>query len=113
MKSVLIGNGINIQFGGKAYSNYFIMERIKFKAKIDGYLELFDNTLSSNEIVMLLDGFVDIANDIRDNKYDEFIIDEDTEKALMDFKRRYPNKVGKSYEIMLEDWFCFSLKTQI
>lgn len=105
MKSVLIGNGINIQFGGKAYSNYFIMERIKFKAKIDGYLELFDNTLSGDDIIMILDGFVDVANDIRNNKYDEFIIDEDTEKALMDFKKRYLNQVEKSYEIMLEDWF--------
>ena len=26
MKYVLIGNGINIQFGGTAYSNYFILE---------------------------------------------------------------------------------------
>lgn len=30
MKSVLLGNGINIQFGGKAYSNDFIMKRIIF-----------------------------------------------------------------------------------
>lgn len=28
MKSLLLGNGVNIQFGGKAYSNYFIMQRI-------------------------------------------------------------------------------------
>lgn len=28
MKSVLLGNGINIQFGGKAYSNYFIMREL-------------------------------------------------------------------------------------
>jgi hypothetical protein len=26
-RSVLLGNGINIQFGGKAYSNRFIMSR--------------------------------------------------------------------------------------
>ena len=43
MKYVLIGNGINIQFGGTAYSNYFILERIKSKAKIGEYAKLFDN----------------------------------------------------------------------
>ena len=45
LRSVLLGNGINIQFGGKAYSNYYIMERIRYRAKLDSYNKLFDNTL--------------------------------------------------------------------
>ena len=45
MKSVLIGNGINIQFGGTAYSNYFILERIKSKAKLGGYDKLLEKKL--------------------------------------------------------------------
>lgn len=105
MKSLLLGNGINIQFGGKAYSNRFIMERIRFRAKLDGYLELFDNTLAGGEIVGLLDGFVDIANGIRNGEYDKFAHDADISAALTDFKRRYANKITVSYEIMLEDWF--------
>lgn len=32
MKNVLLGNGINIQFGGKVYTNDFIMKRIKYRA---------------------------------------------------------------------------------
>ena len=36
-KSVLLGNGINIQFGGKAYSNRFILSRIVFNAQCDKY----------------------------------------------------------------------------
>lgn len=42
MKSVLLGNGINIQFGGKAYSNNFIMQRIIFNAKANKYDPLFN-----------------------------------------------------------------------
>ena len=46
MKYVLIGNGINIQFGGTAYSNYFILERI-----IGGYAKLFDNSITGEDIL--------------------------------------------------------------
>ena len=49
MKYVLIGNGINIQFGGTAYSNY--LERIKSKAKIGGYAKLFDNSITGEDIL--------------------------------------------------------------
>ena len=51
MKYVLIGIGINIQFGGTAYSNYFILERIKSKAKIGGYAKLFDNSITGEDIL--------------------------------------------------------------
>ena len=105
MKSVLLGNGINIQFGGKAYSNYFIMERIRYRAKLDSYKELFGNTLSSSEILSILDGFVNIANDIRNGEYDQFTDDDNVKEALNDFKHRYIVKVDASYDIMLEDWF--------
>lgn len=111
MKTLLLGNGINIQFGGKAYTNYCIMERIKFKARMGGYEELFDNTLSGKEIIGILDNFVDIANDIRNGKYDAFVDnkddkdDKDIKDALIDFQSRYKFEIEKSYQIMLEDWF--------
>ena len=105
MKSLLLGNGVNIQFGGKAYSNYFIMQRIKHRATLDSYLKLFKNTLKSSDIINILDGFVNIANDIRNGEYDKFLNNKDTEDALNDFKNRYTKKVTASYEIMLEDWF--------
>lgn len=105
MKSLLVGNGVNIQFGGKAYSNYFIMQRIKFRAKLDSYLGLFGNALTSSEIISIFDGFVNIANAIRDGKYDELTKDKDDTEALIDFKNRYTKRITKSYEIMLEDWF--------
>ena len=100
MKSLLVGNGVNIQFGGKAYSNYFIMQRIKFKAKLDKYLELFGHALTSQEIIDILDGFVSIANDIRSGKFDKFAKDKDDVDALTEFKNRYTDKVTNSYDLV-------------
>lgn len=104
MKSVLVGNGINIQFGGMAYTSSFIMKRIKFKAKMGDYKELFGDILTKNDILNIFKGFVDLSNDIVDNKYDKYIRNDDEKEALLDYKERY-GKVSEPHEIMLEDWF--------
>lgn len=105
MKSFLIGNGLNIQFGGKAYANEFIMKRIKFRARLGSYDALFGNTLTGEEIVKIFNDFASLANDIRKNEYDEFAIDAETDYALKDFKQRYTEDIHSSHEVMLEDWF--------
>lgn len=104
MKSILVGNGINIQFGGKAYTSEFIMKRIKYKAKLGLYDILFDGTLNGAEINQILDGFVNVTNDILDNKYDDYVSDKELMVVLDDFKNRY-KKINTSHELMLEDWF--------
>lgn len=104
MKSVLVGNGLNIQFGGSAYTSSFIMKRIKYKAKMGGYEHLFNNSLTKDDIIGILNGFVNISNDIIDNKYDKYIKNNDEKEALLDYKKRY-YKIKASHEIMLEDWF--------
>lgn len=103
MKSLLVGNGINIQFGNKAYTSEYIMKRIKYKAKLGCYDKLFDEKINGNEINGILNAFVKITNDILDNKYDEYVIEDDLKVVLVDFKGRY-NKIKASHEIMLEDW---------
>ena len=105
MKSVLIGNGINIQFGGTTYSNYFILERIKSKAKLGGYAKLFDNSITGEDIINIFNGFVNIANGIKTGKYDKLTDDIELKDAFNDFKKRYKNKIKYSYNIMSEDWF--------
>lgn len=104
MKSILVGNGLNIQFGGKAYSSDFIMKRIKFKAKLGYYDILFGGSLNRAEILGVLNGFVTITNDILDNKYDDCVDDDELLSAISDFKSRY-KKISVPHEIMLEDWF--------
>lgn len=105
MKNLLLGNGINIQFGGVANSSSFIMKRIKYQAKLDRYDELFGNKLTGTEIVNLLENFVEEANNIREGVYDDLATDSDTLDALKDFKYRYNTTIKNSHDIMLEDWF--------
>lgn len=107
-KSVLLGNGINIQFGGKAYSNRFIMSRIVFNARCDKYDSLFEGTLSGKEIEQLFRGLLPTANAVLDGKYDEVDTDEDEIKeAIEEFKAQNAErgKFEHYYDIPLEDWF--------
>ncbi|UWG97451.1 hypothetical protein LPY66_01020 [Dehalobacter sp. DCM] len=104
MKSVLLGNGINIQFGGKAYSNDFIMKRIIFNARANKYDPLFNGLILGKDIEGIFRAFIDIANKARNGDYDGTGISDDRE-AIEDFKNRYTAPITKYYDIMLEDWF--------
>lgn len=108
MKSVLLGNGINIQFGGKAYSNRFIMSRVIFNALSGKYDNLFGGTLSGDEIEQIFRGFLPTANAVLNGKYDKIDTDEDEVKgAIAEFKAQNVErgKFEHYYDIPLEDWF--------
>ena len=104
MKSILLGNGINIQFGGKSYSNGFIIKRIIFNARANKYDPLFAGTISGTEIENIFRSFLDIANTTLNGDYDD-VGNSDDQEAINDFKCRYNKPFTKYYEIMLEDWF--------
>ncbi len=106
MKSILIGNGIDIQFGGKAYSNRFIMERAIFNALTNKYDILFGNQITGEEIKTLFEGFLTIANDLLNGKYNS-VKDSGIADAVNDFSYRFSEKkkFDKYFEIPLEDWF--------
>lgn len=104
MKYLLLGNGINIQFGGRAYTSEFMMKRIKYRAELGTYDYLFKGSIKSAEILLLLNAFVGIANSLRIGEFDQFCQDTDTKEAVEDFKKRYKNEIKKPHEIMLEDW---------
>ena len=107
MKSVLLGNGINIQFGGKAYSNRFILSRIIFNAQCDKYDSLFDGTLSGSEIEQIFRGLLPTANAVLNGKYDKISADDEGKKAVIEFKAQNAerSKFEHYYELPLEDWF--------
>lgn len=107
-KSVLLGNGINIQFGGKTYSNRFILSRIVFNALCDKYDSLFEGTLSGKEIENIFRGLLPTANSVLYGKYDEISMDEkEVKEAISEFKEQNSNrsKFEHYYDIPLEDWF--------
>ncbi len=102
-KSILIGNGININFGGKAYTNDYIIKRIFFNARANKYDLLFDGEISGDEIASIFVGLATWANDISGGKYDAII--PDAEKPILeDFKARYNWELTHYYEVGLEDW---------
>lgn len=106
MNNLLLGNGINIQFGGIAYSSSYIMKRIQYRAKLDAYRKLFGDEITASEIVKLLEDFVIVANKLKNGEYDIYAKDDDTKIAVEDFKARYKDWIiEKPHDVMLEDWF--------
>lgn len=103
MKSVLIGNGFNINFGGAAYTNQFIIKRIIFNARAKKYDVLFDGQISGDEIAQIFFELAQWTNDITSGKYDDIIPVEDRD-ILEDFKSRYNWKLEHYYDVGLEDW---------
>lgn len=102
-KSILIGNGININFGGNAYTNNYINKRIRFNARGNRYAPLFNGEISGDDIANIFGKLAIWANNISGGKYDA-IIPEDENSILEDFKRRYNWKLSHYYEVGLEDW---------
>ena len=103
-KHLLIGNGFDIQFGGRAYTSQFIIQRIKYRAQMGIYDSLFEEIISGQEIVAIVEGLVTEANNLIFGEYDQYIQDDATKNAVNDFKRRYTKKIQKLHDIMLEDW---------
>lgn len=106
--AVLVGNGININFGGNAYSNSYIIKRIIFNARACKYDPLFAGTISGEEIAQLFKELAQEANSIRTGKYDAVVPAEDA-RALASFKSRYNREIENYFDIGLEDWL-FILK---
>ena len=49
-RNLLVGNGINIQFGGPAYSSEFILKRIKYNCRLGKYDSLFGGQITGKEL---------------------------------------------------------------
>ena len=102
-KSILVGNGININFGGKAYTNNYIIKRILFNARANKYAPLFNDEIDGDEIASIFINLANLVNEITDGKYDS-IIPAEERPILEDFKTRYNWKLTHYYEVGLEDW---------
>ena len=100
--NLLLGNGVNIQFGGKAYSSEFIMKRMKFNALLDHYDQLFEDTVNGKELSGLFNVFVEIANQIKNGEYDDVIPEEERDviDAVEEFKNRYTWRIEQPQDVM-------------
>jgi len=107
MKNIIIGNGINIQFGGYEYTNKSIIERALF------YLERGDFCLEvyTQEIktwIYILHGAIP---DFFDGVYDQLAVLNYEKEELTSFKRNYSKNVsisdiGFEYYFLLNELHC-------
>lgn len=112
-KHVLIGNGININFGGRDYTNGQIIERLSVKLKQnDGYFDdVFAGIVSSEELLGIIEGLNDIFNKMLNGSIFSLrrAVDEEEMRTLVDISRRYKMKTYSAVEIGMEDYF-YALK---
>ena len=73
MKTILVGNGFNIELGGVDYLNKAIINRFLTYSKTKDYAKiLYNNTISNNEIAELLPGLYNELIKILKGQYDKY-----------------------------------------
>ncbi|MET0015732.1 hypothetical protein [Oscillibacter sp.] len=104
-RNLLVGNGINIQFGGvDVYSGSAIMNRVIENIRVGKYTPLTENSLSIDEQLGLLDGMVKEIDLIKAGKCRSKA---DGLFMLMELERitrTYPDN-SSIISVLLEDYF--------
>lgn len=117
-RSLLVGNGLDIQLGGDDFLNKWIIVRLLAKAKTGKYDILFTNgkdskpLITGDEIVKVFSNMVEYANKALNNNYDNLVDeyeDEDLIYALADFKKAHNQNISSIEEIGMEDWLLILL----
>ncbi|MCX6327751.1 MAG: hypothetical protein NT144_14065 [Bacteroidia bacterium] len=103
MRSIIIGNGVNIQFGGSTFNNESIIKRAIFKLESGD----FCNEVYTSEIGTWLKYLFQEFPGFLDGYYDRFTVASDEREELESFKKRYRRKT-KIYEIGFEDFFLMN-----
>lgn len=103
MKSIIIGNGINIQFGGSDYRNDSIIKRALHKIETGDFCPEVYTTEIGDWLKYL---FHEFPYFIQGN-YDQFAVASDERQELDNFKKRYNSKLH-IYEIGFEDYFLLN-----
>lgn len=104
-RNLLVGNGINIQFGGlDVYSGAAIMNRVVKNINAGKYTSLTENSLSTDEQLEFLTKMVVVIDQIKAgkcrNKADGMFMAMELDRIT----RTYPNKSSIT-SVFLEDYF--------
>jgi len=100
MKSIIIGNGVNIQFGGSEYRNDSIIKRALHKIETRDFCPEVYTTEVGDWLKYLFQEFPCFIR----GDYDLFTVASDERQELENFKKRYKSK-SHIYEIGFEDFF--------
>jgi len=103
MNNILIGNGVNIQFGGYENTNESIVKRALLKLETGNY----SDNIYTKEIHTWIKILFQILPEILEGKYDQYAVMLDEKEELEHFKNSY-SKSTKIHEIGFEDFFLMS-----
>lgn len=104
MKNILIGNGINIEYGGVDYLNSSIIKRVVNNLRTKDYSELFCNEITSEELLLVFEGMYNQLKSILEGRYNKFCDKYYEYKTLERFKQQY-NLKTKIFDVGMEDYF--------
>jgi hypothetical protein len=103
MSNIIIGNGINIQFGGVGYTNKQIINRALLKLKLKKY----NPDVYTKEVGLWIKMLYDALPDFLNGHYDNLTVLEDEKTELLNFKQRYIKNTPIN-EIGFEDFFLLN-----
>ena len=104
-KYLLVGNGIDIPFGGyENYSNSAIMSRVIKNINSGKYVALTENSLNPKEQLEMLEQFVKIIDSIKAGGYKKYADGLFMLMELDRIKRTYPER-STIESVFLEDYF--------
>jgi hypothetical protein len=105
MKTILIGNGFNMELGGSEFGNKAIINRFLNFAKTKDYSNrLYKGTIENDELECILPGLYEEFKTMVSGGYDKLVIAPEDIKLLNLLKDRY-NNTAKIDEIGMEDYF--------
>ena len=108
VKNILVGNGINIEFGGKDYCNSGIIKRLLSNLNTKNYSDIFANKVTNQELTQVIYGLHKELRNVLKGKYDCFCNSDDERFTLERIKQQYTFRTSM-FDIGMEDYF-FILK---
>ncbi len=107
MNNIIIGNGIDIQFGGFEYTNKSIIERALLYLKTGD----FSTDVYTKEIEIWIFTLPSVIPDIINGHYDQLAVLNDEKEELDTFKSIYSRNVsisdiGFEYYFLLNELYC-------
>jgi len=103
MKNIILGNGVNIQFGGLDYTNKQIVNRALLKLKLKKY----NQDVYTDEIRVWVKMLYQALPNFLKGHYDNLAVLEDEKVELLNFKGRYKLNTPIN-EIGFEDFFLLN-----
>lgn len=105
MKTILVGNGLNIELGGEEYLNKAIINRFLSNLKSKNYaMSLYNNTVSNDVIADILPGMYNELKRILRGEYDQYCTKEEDKELVTILQKRYSPST-KIDEVGMEDYF--------